>query len=163
MSAFVLIWFTKSTKSGHLSERKEQMNQLLCLRPHTHAQTYSPTHVRHIPTHIHTQTNKQNQPKNLCIYTPLSVIVSKAEMALIADRFSSSCFSNSCLTELALALDWIVTLSGSMSLSTPGITVQYKVHYTLYRSTYVAATQTVSSERGAQSARMSASIINHYS
>lgn len=46
-------------------------------------------------------------------------MVSRAAMALIADLFSSSCFSNSCLTELALAFDWMVVLRGSISLSIP--------------------------------------------
>ena len=41
-------------------------------------------------------------------------------MALMADLFSSSCFSNSCFTELALAFDWMVARRGSISLSRSG-------------------------------------------
>ena len=44
-------------------------------------------------------------------------------MARIAERFSSSCFSYSCLTELAFALDCTVDLRGSISLSMPGVCV----------------------------------------
>ena len=53
------------------------------------------------------------------VIVPLSGMVSRAATALMADRFNSSCFSNSCLTELAFAFDCMVDLSGSISLSIP--------------------------------------------
>ena len=51
--------------------------------------------------------------------SPLSGMVSRAATALMADLFSSSCFSYSCLTELAFALDCMVDLNGSINFSTP--------------------------------------------
>ena len=57
-------------------------------------------------------------------YVPLSGIQDNADTALRADLFSSSCFSYSCLTELALTLKYIVVFSGSINLSIP-IMMQY--------------------------------------
>ena len=44
-------------------------------------------------------------------------------MARIAERFSSSCFSYSCLTELAFALDCTVDRRGSINFSIPSVCV----------------------------------------
>ena len=46
-------------------------------------------------------------------------MVSRAATALMADLLSSSCFSNSCLTELAFVFACIVDLRGSISFSIP--------------------------------------------
>ena len=50
---------------------------------------------------------------------PASGIVNNAATALMADLFSSSCFSYSCLTELAFTFIVQVFLSGSTSPSNP--------------------------------------------
>ena len=50
---------------------------------------------------------------------PASVIANNAATALIADLLSSSCFSNSCLTECALTFVVQVALGGSTNLSNP--------------------------------------------
>ena len=53
------------------------------------------------------------------LHSPLSGMVRRAAMALMADRFSSSCFSYSCLTEFAFAFSCTVDRRGSISLSMP--------------------------------------------
>ena len=63
-----------------------------------------------------------------CRALPLSGMVSRAAMARMAERFNSSCFSYSCLTELAFALDCTVDLRGSISLSMPGVWVYVCVY-----------------------------------
>ena len=52
-------------------------------------------------------------------HSPLSGMVRRAAMALMAERFSSSCFSYSCFTELAFVFDCTVDRRGSISLSIP--------------------------------------------
>ena len=55
--------------------------------------------------------------------SPLSGMVRRAATALMADLFSSSCFSYSCLTELAFAFDCMVDRSGSINFSIPAVNV----------------------------------------
>lgn len=52
-------------------------------------------------------------------HSPLSGIDSRAATALSADLLSSSCFSNSCLTEFAFTLVCNVARNGSTRISTP--------------------------------------------
>lgn len=50
---------------------------------------------------------------------PASGIVRRADTARNADRFNSSCFSYSCLTEFVFTFNVQVYFSGSTSLSKP--------------------------------------------
>lgn len=54
-------------------------------------------------------------------HVPASGMVSNADTALRADLFNSSCFSNSCLTELALTFSVHVYFNGSTNLSRPAL------------------------------------------
>jgi hypothetical protein len=62
-------------------------------------------------------------------YLPASWMPRKATTTLKAARLSSSNFSHSCLTDMALAFVEHVDFSGSMSLSKPLKRVQYKIKY----------------------------------
>ena len=127
VSALPLIWFTKSTRAGHLSAENKMHTHGDCLAENkTHTVRNSKSLSRGglfkdiqgdvggemIQYKGHSESKPPNKERDpfytnhlLPSYSPLSVMVSRAAMALMADLFSSSCFSNSCFTELALALD----------------------------------------------------------
>ena len=56
-------------------------------------------------------------------------MVSRAAIALMAERLSSSCFSYSCFTELAFVFDCTVERSGSISLSMPAKPVRQVIQF----------------------------------